>query len=419
MKTPLLAKLLRDEPVWVTGAGVVSAAGFGVGALWEAVVARRTFARWTEFSAAPAHPRFITCAAPSLAAAECADALRPFRKLDRAVQLAALAAEEAAAQARIEGDPARLGVAAGSTRGPVGKLIEGVAALGARRVAPSLAAGSTFACLAGALAQHRGWSGPSATLSATCSSGAHAIAYAAEQIVLGKADAMLAGGAEACLHPAVLAQLGAARVLGSHADPSRACRPFDVARNGLVPGEGAAFLVLESARHASARGAKPLAILNSWATGMDDAGRASVGADGATLFAVMTRALDVAGLDASRLDAIHAHGTGTVLNDLAEARAVARLLGPRAAEVPCISTKAVTGHCFGATPAMEAVLCVEALRRQTVPPTTNCAQRDPRCEIEPLASGPQERRLETVMSNSLGFWGYHGSLIFSRAAAGG
>jgi len=238
---------------------------------------------------------------------------------------------------------------------------------------------------------------------------------AAEQILLGKADAMIVGGAEAPLHLPLLAQFESSGVLGFHEDARQTCRPFDASRNGLVLGEGSAFLILESARTAAARGAEGLARLTGWACGVDDFNRVGVREDGARLLQIMQQALHLAGLEAGQLDYINTHGTGTVDNDLAEACAITRLLGHRAELLPCSSTKPVTGHCLGATPALEAVLCIEALRRQQVPPTANFSQPDPLCPINARAAIPPSALLAHVLSNSLGFWGYHAALIFSKA----
>jgi 3-oxoacyl-(acyl-carrier-protein) synthase len=336
--------------------------------------------------------------------------------MDRSVQLAWVAAKQACAAAGLDpsNDPAGTGLFLGSSRGPVGKVQEGFLRVEDRRYPPSLSADCTMASLSGALAQALDLHGPCSTLSATCASAAFAIGFAAEQILLGKANAMLAGGTEAPLVPALLAQLDAAGVLGSHADPARTCRPFDVTRNGLCLGEGSAFLVLESAATAARRGAVALARLSGWGTWLDTSGRAGASAAGTGLVIAATQALGLAGLTPDAVDYINAHGTGTRMNDAAEAKGVRTLLGDRATLVPCTSTKPVTGHCLGATPAIEAVLCLEALRHQTVPPTLNCAQPDPDCAVNAQPTHARPASLTHVLSNSLGFWGYHAALIFSR-----
>jgi 3-oxoacyl-(acyl-carrier-protein) synthase len=326
------------------------------------------------------------------------------------------AARQAQAEAGIRGvfAPARIGVAVGTSRGPSSKLRESFEHLGSQSYPPSLAAHSTFGAVAGALAQALELKGPAATMAATCASAAFAIGFAAEQILLGKADCMLAGGAEAPIEPFVLAQLHAAGVLASHAEARLACRPFSATRTGLVAGEGSAFLCLESAASARSRGVSPLAYLSGWAYSLDDSGRTGVQEDGSDAAQAMREALEVAGIHPEDVDYINAHGTGTRLNDPAEARAVASLFGPRAASIPCSSTKPVTGHCLGATPALEAVLCIESLRRQVVLPTANCPDQDTECAINAETGGARPAALRNALSNSLGFWGYRAALVFTR-----
>jgi 3-oxoacyl-[acyl-carrier-protein] synthase II len=415
MTGSILNHLLRENPVVVTGLGSFSAAGDGVDALWTAALAKQSTAAWREFELEHRRGRFAVCSAPELDASRAE--LHPVRKLDRCVQMAWIAANQAWNQARLTGayPPERTGIMVGSSRGPLGKRSESFGLAGHQKFPPSLSANSTFACISGALAQPFKLRGPGATISATCASAAFAIGLAAEQILLGKADAMIVGGTEAPLNFAVLAQLHASGVLGFHEDARQTCRPFDVARNGIVLGEGSAFLILESARTAAARGAMALARLAGWAGCLDDSGRVGVHEDGSGLLQVMEQSLQIAGLRAEQIGYFNAHGTGTKMNDHAEACAIKKLLGARAATIPCGSTKPVTGHCLGATPALEAVICIEALRRQQIPPAVNCPQPDPLCPINARPLATPDAPLKHVMSNSLGFWGYHAALVFSKA----
>ncbi|MFO1477304.1 MAG: beta-ketoacyl-[acyl-carrier-protein] synthase family protein [Verrucomicrobiota bacterium] len=418
MSLPPLIRLLQENPIAVTGLGCYSAAGDSVPDLWENAAAGRSAAAWRNFDGLDGNARFAVASAPDIALSRAK--LRPVQRADRAVQMAWMAAGQAWQQAGLSNayPPERVGVAIGSSRGPIGKVCDSLGFLAGKKYPPSFGPDSTFACLSGALAQSLNLKGPGATFSATCASAAFAIGYAAEQILLGKADAMLVGGSEAPLHPVVLAQLQAAGVLGFHEDATLACRPFDQARNGIVLGEGSGFLVLESMAGISKRGVEPLARLAGWATGLDKCGRTGVDETGSGLLRLMREALQVAEMSAGQVDYINAHGTGTLLNDQAEARAVHELLGERAAEVPCSSTKPVTGHCLGATPALEAILCVEALRHQIIPPTATCREQDPLCPIhvQPLVSRPAN--ISTILSNSLGFWGYHAVLVFSKDYSG-
>lgn len=403
-----LKRLLRETPIVVTGMGCFSAAGESSGELAANVFAGNASARFC--------PQLgkVVCRAPAIDVSR--QELRFVRKMDRSVQMAWIAAHQAWDQARLHNAlPAeRIGIAVGTSRGPLQKSAESFAGAGDPRFLPSLGADSTFAAASGALACGFGAKGPGATISATCASAALAITFAAEQILLGKADVVIAGGTEAPLHPATLSQLEAAGVLGFNADPTLTCRPFDRSRNGMILGEGSAFVVLESARSAAARGVGPLARLAGWASGFELSGRTGVDEAGAGLTQVMQNALDLAGLAPGDIDYINAHGTGTVMNDQAEALAVRGVFGERTAELPCSSTKPVTGHCLGATPALEAVISVEALRQKRVPPTAGCLELDPQCPINPIAQRGSATPVRAVMSNSLGFWGYHASLIFSE-----
>jgi 3-oxoacyl-[acyl-carrier-protein] synthase II len=407
-----MTRMLADYPVVITGIGAVSAAGPSAGALWQAAAAGRATAAWREFEWGGHAQRMAVCAVPPLENGY--PEMQLVRRMDRCAHLGWMAAREAWTMAGLkDGGGRRAGLFLGTSRGPLSKLSEGFARLEEPRYPPSLSADCTTASISGALAQGLGITGPVATVSATCASAAFAIALAAEQILLGKTDVMLAGGAEAPLVPVTLAQLKAAGVLGYHDDPARTCRPFDVTRNGLCLGEGSAFLVLESAESALRRGAVVLASLSGWGTGVDASGRTGVGRTGEQLVAVVTEALEWGGLAIGDIDAVNAHGTGTELNDVAEANGLCRLLGRRVSKVPCTSTKPVTGHCLGATPALEAVICVESLRRGLVPPAANCLEQDVRCGLRiPKAPLPMEQ-MRHVLSTSLGFWGYHAVLVFS------
>jgi 3-oxoacyl-(acyl-carrier-protein) synthase len=406
----VIANLLRQNPIVVTGMGSFSSAGDSVEALWRSATAGRSLATWQNFGNGE---RFAVCSAPELDVTR--PEMRSVRKLDRSVQMAWVAANQAWEQSGLTNAyaPERIGVMIGSSRGPLGKQLESLRQQ-TGKLAPSLASDSTFGSLSGALAQSFKVKGPGASITATCASAAVAIGLGAEQILLGRADAMLVGGTEAPLQPALLEQLQATGVIGFHEEAEQTCRPFDVTRNGIVVGEGSAFLVLESAAAAAARGVEVYALLAGWALTLDNCGRTGVDHQGSALLGTMQQALQLAKLSPNDIDYINAHGTGTKLNDAAEAQAVMTFFGSQAKNIPCSSTKPITGHCLGATPALEAILSVEALRHQIIPPTANCRSQDPLCEINVQPLTPQPAQISTVMSNSLGFWGYHTSLIFSN-----
>lgn len=406
-----LARLLKECPVVVTGLGAVSAAGEGREALWAAATAAHSLATRIRFPTGD----FCGCAVPEKEKRKWPTPL--LRKADRAAQWAVVAAEEAWQQAGLGGHTAtreRLGIMAGTSRGPVEKLIESFEQVRHGRVKPSLAASSTIASLSGTLASHFLAGGPALTISAACASSAAAIALAAEQLVLGQADIMLAGGAEAPLRPLILAQLQASGVLGEAELPEQVCRPFDVSRNGTVLGEGAAFLILETEAGARKRGARILARLSGWSVRAEGGERTGISESAESLVTVMQDALQLAGVSVNEVDYVNAHGTGTVMNDRQEAVAMRRVFGEQAASVPCSSIKPVTGHCMGAAGALEAVLCVEALRHQMAPATANYHTPDPACGLNIIAGASLSLSLRHVLSNSSGFWGNNAALVFSR-----
>ena len=333
----MLTQWLRDNPIAVTGIGSYSAAGDSAEALWQAALAGKGLATWREFPVGDQPPqRFAVCTAPPLEVS--APEMRFARKADRCTRMALHAANLAWQQAAIGRAyaPERMGIIIGSSRGPIGKMEESFESLRRGEIMPTLSAQSSLGSVSGTLAQFFGLKGPGAVISATCASAAFAMGIAAEQILLGKVDAMLVGGAEAPLHAVVLAQLQASGVLGSHADAAQTCRPFDATRNGMALGEGSAFLVLESAQLGARREAKPLANFTGWSMSTDSSGRTGIHEDGSSVLHAMQEALDLAQLSPD-IGYVNAHGSGTVLNDFAEAAALAELFGERG--VPCNSTK--------------------------------------------------------------------------------
>lgn len=412
-----LSALLRQDPVVITGLGAVSAAGPGVEGLWRAVVERRSTAAWVELTMPDgSSARFAGCPVPPLDWTG-----HPWRsmarRLDPGGQYALHAAHEAAAQAGLFSNPVpsvRLGVICGSSRGPKRKWEEAQQLLReGRRVKATMAATTTLAAAAGALNQVLDARGPSWLVSSACASGAHAIAAAAEQIVLGHAEVMLAGGADDPLNAVVFAGLEAAGVLaGGDSDPAGRCRPFGLGRCGLVPGSGAGMLILESLSSAEKRGVTPLATLSGWSLGMDPEGLAGMNAEGAGLQRVMLGAMAMAGLAPEQIGYLNAHATGTLANDAAEAAAILAVFGKNGP--PVSGSKSITGHCLGATPAMEAILCVEALRRGLLPPAFPEGTDDPAGEGLVFSKGGAQSTLAHALSNSAAFWGFHASLVFSR-----
>lgn len=391
--------------VVVTGTGALCAGGRNIAELWQSALAGRVNATWSGDGpsrvAVYRAPEFSTPDTPSL---------NP-RRADRTVLLALAAAHEAAHAAALPHRPVRperLGVFIGSSRGPLDAWSRILAADDPARH-PTLLANSTIGSLSGALSIAFTARGPNLTVSTTCASAAHAIALAAEHVASGAIDAAIAGGSDSPLHPALLEQFRAAGLLGTHDDPRCACRPFDLTRDGTALGEGAGMLFLESADSARRRGVSPLATLAGWAMTSDAEHRVNVSEVG--LRRAIVAAVERAAIDPAAIGYTNAHGTGTQQNDLCESRVLAALLGVNAL---CSSTKPITGHCAGATPALEAILSIQTLLTGLAPPTATCTTPDPDCPIDPIPSAPRPLRPSAVLSTSLGIWGNNAALIFAK-----
>lgn len=270
------------------------------------------------------------------------------------------------------------------------------------------------ASLSGALAMLTGARGPSLTVSATCASSAAALGVAALQIVSGACDVALVGGADAPLRSQFLAELMATGVLGTGADPARVCRPYDRGRTGITIGEAGAYLVLESPQHARARGAPVRAELIGWASACDPGRRSGMSEGACGVQDALEAALAWARIGVEQIDAVHVHGTGTPVGDAAEGQVLRQMFGGRAGAVPFTSSKPVTGHCLGASGALQAVLNVRALEEQCLPPTSAGGEPDPDCGIELLRNTPWRGVLRTILTHSAGFWGNHAGLVFRR-----
>lgn len=386
----------------------------GVAPLWEAVLAGRSLAQAWPDPAETSEPPSGVCRISSL------PGVPPIvRKLDRSAKLGLAAALEAWQDARLPEaglPPHRVGVITASSRGTVETWDKAFERLKHGATPPSIIAATTIAHLSGALSLHWKLQGPMLAVSATCASAAVALALAAQQLLTGAADVMLVGGVEAPLHPVVLRGFDTAGLLAHHPDPTQACRPFDLARNGTVLGEGAGFLVLETLDSARRRGATIYGQLAGWAMGAEAYDRAGMDPKGESLAQLMEQALNVAGLTPDAIGYLNLHGTGTKLNDASEALAILRTFGPPDRQPPSSATKPVTGHCMGAGAAVEAIICLEALRHQQLPPTVNCPNPDPACPLALVRQTTPARSLHAAMSLSSGFWGAQAVLVFRPLA---
>jgi 3-oxoacyl-[acyl-carrier-protein] synthase II len=342
------------------------------------------------------------------------------RKLDRYVLLSLGAAREAVADAKLEGayDPARVGILFGSAIGGFLGVMEQAEVLrerGADRVTPTFIPSVLVDAASGQLAISFGFRGPNYAPVSACATGSTAIGEAAELIKRGDADAALAGGAEACMHPLILAGFCAMRgLVAEENDPPRASRPFDATRAGFVMGEGACVLVLEELEGARKRGATVYAEILSYGASNDAHHMAQPDPESVGVAEMMRQALQRADIDPQRVGYINAHGTSTPLGDAAETKAIKDVFGDHAYELAVSSTKSVTGHCLGAAGAIEAMMCVLAIHHGVLPPTINYEHPDPACDLDYVPNTPREARIDVALSNAMGLGGHNGCVLVGR-----
>ncbi|HEX4269486.1 MAG TPA: beta-ketoacyl-[acyl-carrier-protein] synthase family protein [Steroidobacteraceae bacterium] len=342
-------------------------------------------------------------------------------KLDRVSYLALVAAIQAVEDSGIDFDQenrGRCGVSVGTGMGGAATTDAGYHTLYAER-SDRIKPFTVIAAMTNAAAAWIGLEyalvGPNLTYSTACSSSAVSIGEAAERIRTGRADVMIAGGAEAPLTPGVLRAWDAMRTLArpDKANPGASCRPFSLTRSGLVLGEGAAFLVLESWDHAVRRGSKIHAVLRGYGltTDVDHITRPTVLGQGSA----MRAALESAGLAPGEVDYVNAHGTATSQNDAVETAAIKEVFGSRAYQIPVSSTKSMHGHLLGAAGALELVICVGSLERGWIPPTMNLDQPDPLCDLDYVAGSARENvPLRIALSNSFAFGGTNAVLAVEK-----
>jgi 3-oxoacyl-[acyl-carrier-protein] synthase II len=287
---------------------------------------------------------------------------------------------------------------------------------GPRRISPFFIPGTIINMIAGLLSIEIGAKGPNLAMVTACTTSTHCIGEAGKSIRYGEADVMIAGGAEAVVSELAIGGFAAARALSTrNDDPATASRPWDKERDGFVLGEGSGAMVLEEWEHAKARGAKIYCELTGYGVSADAHHMTAPPDDGDGAFRAMRNALKDGSLDAGVIDYINAHGTSTPLGDLAETVAVKRLLGERAGKVAVNSTKSMTGHLLGAAGGVEAVFTALALRDQVSPPTINLRTPDPQCDLDYVPNAARKMTIRSALSNSFGFGGTNGTLVFSRS----
>jgi 3-oxoacyl-[acyl-carrier-protein] synthase II len=312
----------------------------------------------------------------------------------------------------------QIGVCVGSGIGGL-PLIENthnaMLAGGPRKISPFFVPGSIINLISGQLSIMYGLQGPNLAVVTACTTANHSIGEAGRIIEYGDADVMVAGGAEACVSPLGVGGFCAARALSTrNDDPAAASRPWDQDRDGFVLGEGAGVLVLEEYEHAKARGARIYCELAGYGMSADANHITAPCEDGRGAVRCMANAMRNAGINREQIDYINAHGTSTPLGDIAETVAVKNCFGDHAHKLAVSSTKSMTGHLLGAAGGVEAVFSVLAIRDQLAPPTINLHHQDPQCDLDYVPNTARQMKIDVVLSNSFGFGGTNGSLVFRK-----
>ena len=411
---------MSRKRVVVTGLGLLTPVGNTVESTWQSILAGKSGAAPIEhFDASNFTTRFSSSVKnfelePYLNAKE-------GRKMDLFIQYGMVAAIQAVEDSGLEvteENATRIGCAIGSGIGGL-PMIENthdvLNASGPRRISPFFVPGSIINMIAGNLAIKYGFRGPNIAITTACTTGTHNIGHAMRMIQYGDADVMVAGGAEMATTPLGLGGFAAARALSTrNEDPQAASRPWDRDRDGFVLGDGAGMLVLESYEHAKARGAKIYCEISGFGMSDDAYHMTSPPEDGAGAALAMSNAVKDSGLNQDQINYINAHGTSTPAGDIAESNAAKKVLGSAAANVRMSSTKSMIGHLLGAAGAVEAAFCVLALRDQVAPPTINLDNPSEGCDLNYVAHTAQEAEIFAAISNSFGFGGTNGSLVFNK-----
>ena len=406
--------------VVVTGLGIVSPVGNSIQEAWSRIVAGKSgVGRVTRFDPS----RLASRIAGEVKGFDVSQYLsaREARRMDTFIHYGIAAGVQAWRDCALQITPEnaeRVGVNFGSGIGGL-PLIEAMhdelRTNGPRRISPFFIPGSIINMIAGNLSILLGAKGPNLAIVTACTTSTHCLGEAAKSIRLGEADVMIAGGAEATVTELTMGGFASARALSTrNDDPEGASRPWDRDRDGFVLSEGAGAVVLEEYEHARARGATLYCEIAGYGVSADAYHMTAPSEDGDGAFRCMRNALRDAGRNGEDIGYINAHGTSTPLGDIAETVAIKRLLGEHAKRVAVNSTKSMTGHLLGAAGGVEAVFTILALRDQISPPTINLQNQDPQCDLDYVPNTARSLRIQAAMSNSFGFGGTNGTLVFSR-----
>jgi 3-oxoacyl-[acyl-carrier-protein] synthase II len=404
--------------VAVTGIGAVTPIGLDAPSTWRAALAGESGIDWITSFDASDMPVRIAAEVKGFDPSSVASA-KEVRKLERNVLLGLSAAREALTDANLNGfDPARVGIIFGSAIGGIPGIVEQVDVLrerGPERVSPNFLPNVLVDSASGQLAISLGIKGPNYAVVSACATGSHAVGEAAELIKRGDADAVIAGGTESCIHPLILAGFCAMRGLAvENQHPPHASRPFDATRDGFVMAEGSGALLLEDWETAERRGAEIYAEVLGYGASNDAHHLAQPEPSAEGVAAMMRTSLERAGVEPERVGYINAHGTSTPLGDAAETKAIKAVFGKHAYRLAVSSTKSMMGHTFGAAGAIEAIMCVLALRDGVLPPTINYAEPDPSCDLDYVPNKARRTQVDVALSNAMGLGGHNGCVLLAR-----
>lgn len=411
---------MSKRRVVVTGLGIISPLGIGLAECWANLVAGKGgIATIAKFN-------------PSELPVQFAGEVKNFdvtrylsakdaRRMDTFIQYGLVAAMEAITDSGLtvtEANAERIGVNIGSGIGGLPLIEDTHTAMqggGWRKISPFFIPGSIINLISGNLSIQYGFKGPNLAMVTACTTATHCIGDSARMIEYGDADVMVAGGAESTISPLAIGGFAASRALSTrNNDPATASRPFDIDRDGFVLGEGAGVLVLEEYEFAKARAANIYAELIGFGMSGDAHHITAPLQDGDGARRSMANALKNAGINGDEVNAINPHATSTPLGDIAETVAVKRHFGDHARKIAISATKSMTGHLLGAAGGVEAVFSVLSLHHGVAPPTINIFHQDPQCDLDYVANMARDMKIDVVVSNSFGFGGTNGTLVFRR-----
>ena len=414
---------MSKRRVVITGLGTVSPVGIGTAENWRNILAGKSgIGRVTRFDAT-GYPAMIAGEVKNFDPTQFGISEKEARRMDRFIQLGMAASIEAIKDSGLEVTEAnaeRIGVHLGSGIGGVGTIEDTtrtIAEKGPRRVSPFYVPMSIINMISGDLSVMYGLKGPNLAMVTACATATHGIGDAGRLIEYGDADVMIAGGAEAAITPTALAGFGNAKALSTRNDsPEIASRPWDKDRDGFVLGEGAGVVVLEEYEHAKKRGAKIYCELVGFGMSGDAYHMTSPPEGGEGAARCILNALRNAGLNTEQVQYVNAHGTSTPLGDRAETLAAKAAFGDHAYKLAMSSTKSMTGHLLGAAGGIEAVYTALAVYHQVAPPTINLVTPDPDCDLDYVPNTPRQMKIDVAISNSFGFGGTNGTLVFRKLA---